>query len=67
VERCLAGSSLLVELDAAGRLLLPSRWLEATGIVREVTLVGRLDWFEIWDHARFVGAVLDGPASGVAS
>jgi MraZ protein len=43
-----------VELDSAGRILLPSDTREYAGLRREVTLVGPgRKFFEIWDRARF--------------
>jgi len=43
-----------VELDGAGRILLPPDSRQQTGLVKDVTLVGiGRDFFEIWDRARF--------------
>ena len=43
-----------VELDGAGRILVPPDSRQQAGLVKEVTLVGpgRL-YFEVWDRARF--------------
>lgn len=43
-----------VELDGAGRILLPPDSRQQAGLARDVTLVGpgRL-YFEVWDRARF--------------
>ncbi len=43
-----------VELDGAGRILLPPDTRQQAGLVKDVTLVGiGRDFFEIWDRARF--------------
>ncbi|MEK7700511.1 MAG: division/cell wall cluster transcriptional repressor MraZ [candidate division NC10 bacterium] len=43
-----------VELDGAGRVLLPPDSRQQAGLVKDVTLVGiGRDFFEIWDRARF--------------
>ncbi len=40
-----------VELDKAGRMVIPARLLEEFEIGREVTVAGVLDHLEIWDRA----------------
>jgi MraZ protein len=42
-----------VELDKAGRMVIPARLLESAGIQREVTVAGVYDHLEIWDRARW--------------
>ena len=43
-----------VELDGAGRILLPPDTRQAVGIQRDVTLVGvGRKFFEVWDRMRF--------------
>ena len=42
-----------VELDKAGRMVIPARLLESAGIEREVTVAGVYDHLEIWDRARW--------------
>ncbi len=43
-----------VELDGAGRILLPADSRQQAGLVKDVTLVGiGREFFEIWDRARF--------------
>src|SRR2546430_9604563 len=45
-----------VELDGAGRILLPSDSREQAGLGKDVTLVGLgRDFFEIWDRRRVEG------------
>lgn len=53
VRRFFAANTWRVALDVAGRLLIPRPLFDAVGLGREVTLVGRLDRFEIWDTGRF--------------
>ena len=43
-----------VELDGAGRVLLPPDTRQAVGVQRDVTLVGiGRKYFEVWDRTRF--------------
>lgn len=43
-----------VELDGAGRILLPADSREQAGLVKDVMLVGiGREFFEIWDRTRF--------------
>jgi MraZ protein len=42
-----------VELDKAGRMVIPVRLLESAGIQREVTVAGVYDHLEIWDRAKW--------------
>jgi MraZ protein len=43
-----------VEMDGAGRILLPPDSREPCGLVKDVTLVGSgRPYFEIWDRKRF--------------
>ena len=42
-----------VELDKAGRMVIPGRLLESAGIQREVTVAGVYDHLEIWDRAKW--------------
>ena len=44
-----------VSLDGAGRILLPPDTREKAGLAKDITVVGLgLDFFEVWDRARFV-------------
>ena len=44
-----------VSLDGVGRILLPPDTREKAGLEKDVTVVGLgLDFFEVWDRARFV-------------
>src|SRR5690242_5299435 len=42
-----------VELDSAGRLLIPPPLREHAGIGRDVVLVGAIDKIEIWDSKKY--------------
>jgi MraZ protein len=42
-----------VEVDRAGRILIPDRLLQYAGLKHEVVLVGIRDHLELWDAARW--------------
>ena len=42
-----------IDVDKQGRLQIPSRFLKKEGISQEVTIVGVLDHFEIWDRQKW--------------
>lgn len=42
-----------VEVDAAGRIMLPVEARETVGIDKDVALVGNTGYFEIWDAKRY--------------
>ena len=48
-KRILIGSAIDVELDAAGRLLIPPELREAAKLDRDITLLGMVTHLEIWD------------------
>ena len=50
-QRLVLGHAETLEMDAAGRILLPSRLRELTGLEKEVALVGIGNRFELWDAA----------------
>lgn len=58
-ERLMFAGSETVEPDKAGRLLVPERLLEAAGIVKEATLIGARDRFELWPSDRWKAASAD--------
>lgn len=39
--------------DSQGRILVPQHLRTAGGLTRELTLLGNIDHFEIWDRARY--------------
>ena len=53
LERFLYGNSADIELDAAGRVMVPSFLTEHGGLQKEVVVVGVGDRLELWDRARW--------------
>lgn len=49
MRRCLFSSSESVELDAQGRIIIPSALLDFAGVKEEVAVIGAGDHFEIWN------------------
>jgi MraZ protein len=50
LERFLNAYSNEVELDAAGRVMLPSKLIEQSGLGREVAVIGAGNRLEVWDR-----------------
>jgi len=50
LERYLNAYSAEVELDAAGRVMLPAKLLEESGLGREVAVIGAGNRLEVWDR-----------------
>ena len=42
-----------VQVDSAGRIMLPAEQREAVGINRDVAIVGNTGYFEVWDAKRY--------------
>ena len=53
LERFFFGESQETELDAAGRVMIPSVMASHTGLSKEVVVVGARDHLELWDRARW--------------
>jgi MraZ protein len=53
LERFFYGSSHDVELDAAGRIMVPGFLSEHAGLAKEVIVVGAGDRLELWDATRW--------------
>jgi MraZ protein len=53
LQRLLLGHATEVELDAAGRVLLPTPLREFAGLARDVMLIGQANKFELWDAERW--------------
>jgi MraZ protein len=53
LERFFYGSSQDAELDAAGRIMLPSFLAEHAGLNKDVVVVGAGDRLELWDKTRW--------------
>lgn len=51
MQRILVGSASEVDLDGAGRILLPAPLREAAQLNKDVVLVGQGNKFEIWSQA----------------
>jgi MraZ protein len=65
LERFFYGSSQDAELDAAGRIMVPSFLAAHAKLTREVAVVGAGDRLELWDSEQWLGhrtALLDGVA-----
>ena len=52
-RRLYFGQTELVELDKAGRILIPERLAQGAGLGHEVVLLGVRDHLEIWDAAHW--------------
>ena len=48
----LKGAASDVQIDSAGRILLPADLREKVGITRDVAIVGNTGYFEVWDDER---------------
>ncbi len=42
-----------VELDASGRMLIPKRFVEMAGLIKELVFIGIGDKIEIWDKDKY--------------
>lgn len=52
-RRQFLGGATEVELDSAGRLLLPASLKEFAGLMKDIILAAALDRFEIWDSIKY--------------
>lgn len=52
VERFMVAYATRCPLDKSGRIVIPKRLRDRAGLRREVTLLGRLTFVEIWDVDR---------------
>jgi MraZ protein len=50
IERFFNAYSTDLELDAAGRVMVPSKLLEAAGLGKEVAVIGAGNRLEVWDR-----------------
>jgi MraZ protein len=53
LQRMLVGRASDVEMDAAGRILVPGTLRKLAGMEKDVMLVGQGGKFELWDSARW--------------
>ena len=51
LKRLFYGNATDVELDSAGRIMLPASYLAHAGIDRDVVITGAGDCLELWDRA----------------
>jgi len=52
-RRQFLGGATEIELDSAGRMLLPSSLKEFAGLSKDIVLAAALDRFEIWDSSKY--------------
>ena len=52
-RRQFLGGATEIELDSAGRMLLPASLKEYAGLGKDVVLAAALDRFEIWDASKY--------------
>ena len=53
LQRLLVGNASDVEIDSAGRILLPAPLRKFAGLEKDVALVGQGARFELWDEAKW--------------
>jgi MraZ protein len=53
LQRLLVGNASDVEMDAAGRILVPGPLRKFAGLDKDVALVGQGMKFELWDEAKW--------------
>ncbi|MGO1246615.1 MAG: division/cell wall cluster transcriptional repressor MraZ [Oceanisphaera sp.] len=59
LQRVLLGHATECELDAQGRVLVPSPLRQYGGLNKKIMLVGQLNKFEIWDESRWQQQISD--------
>lgn len=64
-QRIFLGNAADVELDTAGRILVPPELRRAVGISRDVMLLGMGSHFEIWDAAKLEESEAQAVAEGM--
>jgi MraZ protein len=52
-RRQFLGGATEIELDGAGRMLLPASLKEFAGLGKDIVLAAALDRFEIWDSSKY--------------
>lgn len=55
LRRNIAKHSDKLTMDKAGRICIPETMAKAAGLEEEAVLAGALQWFEIWNPARYQG------------
>ena len=56
IERFFNAYSSELDLDAAGRVMMPAKLLEAAGLGKEVAVIGAGKRLEVWDREAWRGA-----------
>jgi MraZ protein len=64
-QRIFLGNASDVELDSAGRILVPPELRKAVGITKDVMLLGMGSHFEIWDAAKLEESESEAVAKGM--
>lgn len=64
-QRIFLGNAADLELDSAGRILVPPELRKAVGITRDVMLLGMGSHFEIWDAAKLEASEAEAVAEGM--
>ncbi len=67
LQRIMVGSAVDLELDNAGRLLVPAELRASAGLEREVMLAGVGEHFELWEPARMLELEQRQLADGLAA
>jgi MraZ protein len=67
LQRLMVGHATDLEIDAAGRVLLPPNLREFGMLTRDAMLVGQGVYFELWDEARWNERRDEWLAGGVAT
>ena len=49
------------EVDAQGRVLIPTRLRESAGMQGEVDVLGQVEYLEVWNHDRFAAKLTRDP------
>ncbi len=64
-QRIFLGNACDVDLDSAGRILIAPELRDATGMVRDVMMLGMGSHFEIWDAAKLAENEAQAVAAGM--
>ena len=56
IERFFNAYSSELDLDAAGRVMVPAKLLEAAGLGKDVAVIGAGKRLEVWDREAWLGA-----------
>ena len=65
LQRLLVGNACDVDVDGAGRILIPGPLRKFAGLEKDVALVGQGARFELWDEAKWAAQMEKSSAPGV--